>query len=75
MTNIKTIYKKMKTRCGQISGTDTFRHLGEVIEQNVSEKEAVKAHVHKIKGAYLLTKDTYTRNQYPLTPNIGITQQ
>ena len=34
---------------------------GEVIEQNVSEKEAVKFRVNKLKTAYYLTKDTYNK--------------
>ena len=42
MTNVKTIAKKMKTRHGQIYGTDKFQYLGEVIEHSVSEKETIK---------------------------------
>ena len=45
MTNIKTAPKRIKTKYGQILRTDSFKYLGEVIEQNVSEKEAVKFRV------------------------------
>ena len=34
---------------------------GEVIEENVSEKEAVKFRVNKMKTVYYLTKDTYNK--------------
>ena len=42
------------------------RDLGEVIEQNVSEKEAVKFRVKELKTAYYLTKDTYNKNNFAI---------
>ena len=36
-------------------------YLGEVIEQNISEKETVKFRVNKLKTAYYLTKDNYNK--------------
>ena len=47
----------MKTWYEQIYGTDKYKYLGEVIERNVPEKEAIKAHVKKV--AYHLIKYTY----------------
>ena len=60
MTNIKTAPKRIKTKYGQILRTDSFKCLGEVIQQNVSDKEAINFRV-KLKIAYYLTKDTYNK--------------
>ena len=61
MTNIKTPPKIIKPKYGQILTTYSFKHLGEGIEQNVSQKDAVKFTENKMNIAYYLTKDIHSK--------------
>lgn len=70
ISNIKTAPKKMKTKYGDIQKTDKFKYLGELIEQNVSEKEAIKSRVHKMKLAYHMTRDVYNKKSVSINAKL-----
>lgn len=59
----------MKITYVKFGKVDIFKQLGEIIDQNVSEKEAVNTRANK---TYHLTKTSLIKTLYPLIVNFGI---
>lgn len=70
ITNNKVAPKKMKTKYGLISRTTKFKYLGEIIEENISEKEAVRLRVNKLQTAYYLTKEIYNKKSISINAKL-----
>ena len=53
--------KHMKTKYGKIKRVDKFKYLGEWIQPNGLDKEAIKARARKMELAYRLTQKRYNK--------------
>lgn len=61
ITNIKPAPKEIVLEQGKITWTKKFKYLGEWIEPNISEKEAITARINKMEIAYQLTREVYNK--------------
>ena len=61
MTNRKDVQRLITTNYGKIKRVNKFKYLGELIQANALDKEAVLARARKLELAFQLTKNIYNK--------------
>ena len=70
MTNRKDVPRQITTNYGKIRKVSKFKYLGELIQPNALDKEAVLARAREMELAFQLTKNIYNKKSISINAKL-----